>query len=69
MVTVNIKISNLLHNGIASTVRFLADFLLFISDIFPAHLGPPYQALFFCVLCEYRTIVQVIGSKSFITAD
>lgn len=54
MVTVNIKISNSSSNGIASTVRFLADFLLFISDVSPAHLDPPHWALFSCVLCKCK---------------
>lgn len=53
MVTMNIKISTSFSRGLVNTVRFLEDFILFISDLFALHLDPPSQAHLIYVTCKF----------------
>lgn len=46
MVAINIKISNLFNSDISNTVRFLEDGILFISNLFTAHLDPSENPFF-----------------------
>lgn len=52
MVTINIKTSKLFNSGILSIVRFLADCILFISNLFTAHLDPLENPFFELLVVE-----------------